>query len=182
MKRFLALALSMLMILGVLLAAGCNNNGDTSTTKAPSNGSSSSSSSSSSSESSSSNNGGNGEFDPTKKMPGYEDVDFGDKTFVIIGADGVSDGFNTAKEIYIQPDNEAPDAIDLAVDQRNKLIEQLYNCTIQGETAESPGTDASQNVLKGGNEISIYNQKHQSTNNRSRGRQFADHWANFTGL
>ena len=161
MKRILALALSMIMILGVLLMAGCNNDNTDSTTKAPNNGSSSSSSSSSSGSESSSSGGGTIPTDPaTQKMPGYEDVDFGGKVFVIIGADGVSDGFNTAKEIYIQPDNESPDAIDLAVDQRNKTIELLYNCTIQGETVESPGNDASQNVLKGGNEISLYNQKY----------------------
>ena len=132
MKRFLALALSMIMILGVLLMAGCNNDNTDSTTKAPGS-SSSSSSSSSGSESSSSDNGGNPNFDPTtQKMPGYEDVDFGGKVFVIVGDDGLDDGCNTAKEIYIQKDNLNPDAIDLAVDQRNKKIELLYNCVIQG--------------------------------------------------
>ena len=162
MKRFLALALSMLMILGVLLMAGCNDETPTNTTKAPQSSSSSTSSNGDSTSSSeSSSNGGNSiEFDPTKKMPGYEDVDFGGKVFVIIGADGVSDGFNTAKEIYIQEDNESPDAIDLAVDQRNKLIEQLYNCTIKGVTHDSPGNQAQNNVLQGGDEISLYNQKY----------------------
>lgn len=164
MKRLLALVLSLMMVLGVLLMAGCNNTGDSQT---------SSSSSSSNSSSSSSNNGDStddttsssedpnkGDFDPTKKMPGYEDIDFGGKVFVIIGADGESDGFNTAKEIYLQETNEDPDSLDYAVDQRNKLIEQLYNCTIQGVTHESPGQQAQQNVMYGGVEISLYNQKY----------------------
>ena len=165
MKRFLALALSMLMILGVLLAAGCDDGTGIptdNTTKAPQNSQSTSSSNADSTGSSESS--GNGAdldvFDPTKKMPGYEDVDFGGKVFVIVGDDGADDGCNTAKEIYIQKDNDSPDAIDLAIDQRNKLIEQLYNCVIQGEATETPGGDASNNVLKGGNEISIFNDKY----------------------
>ena len=174
MKRILALALSMIMILGVLLTAGCNNDNTDSTTKAPQNSSDSSSSSSSSdSESTSSDNGGNpDDFDINKKMPGYEDVDFGGKVFVIVGDDGLDDGCNTAKEIYIQKDNLNPDAIDLAIDQRNKTIELLYNCVIQGETSETPGGDASQNVLKGGNEISIFNDKYGAASFATSGKVY----------
>jgi len=173
MKRFLALALSLVMILGVLLVAGCDNSNTDTTTKAPQQSSSSSSSSSSESEStSSSDNGGNEDFDPTKKMPGYEDVDFGGRTFVLIGADGEDDGYNTAKEIYIEPDNDSPDAIDLAVDERNRLIEALYNCTIQGEVVAAPATDAINNVLKGGNQIDIFNQKYAAASHATSGNVY----------
>lgn len=171
MKRLLAFALSLIMILGVLLMAGCNGDGNTDGT------SNSSSSSSSNSENAGNNNDGTTsssesestsgdnqppQFDITQKMPGYEDIDFGGRVFVMIGADGESDGFNTAKEIYLDPENEAPDAIDLAVDQRNKAIERLYNCTIQGEVSASPATEATNNVLMGGNPIDIFNQKYAS--------------------
>ena len=170
MKRFLALALSLVMILGVLLVAGCNNDDTTSTTtKAPTQ----SSTTGSTSESTTESTGDDGDvFDPTKKMPGYEDVDFGGRTFVLIGADGESDGYNTAKEIYIEEDNENPDAIDLAVDQRNRLIETLYNCTIQGEVVESPATDALNNVLKGGNQIDIFNQKYAAASHATSGKVY----------
>ena len=161
MKRFLALALSMLMILSVLLMAGCDNNGDNSTSGSQSSSSSSSSSDTGSSDgTTSSSEDTKPQFDITKKMPGYEDIDFGGKVFVIIGADGESDGFNTAKEIYLQETNEDPDSLDYAVDQRNKAIEQLYNCTIKGVTSDEPGKQAQQNVLQDGVEISLYNQKY----------------------
>ena len=176
MKRLLALALSLVMILGVLLMAGCNDNTDsTNTTNPPSSSSSSASENAGnngSSSSSSDDNGSEPEFDEKKKMPGYENIDFGGRTFVIIGADGESDGFNTAKEIYLDPTNENPDAIDLAVDKRNKLIEALYNCTIQGEVVESPATDANNNVLKGGNPIDIFNQKYASITLGSGGKAY----------
>ena len=170
MKRFLALALALIMALGVLLMAGCDNNSNDNSTKAPQNGSSSSSSSSSSSEASSTEDPN--AFDPEKKMTGYEDIDFGGKTFVIVGADGVNDGFNTAKEIYLQEDNDNPDAIDIAVDERNKLIEALYNCTIKGVTSESPGGDANDNKMYGGTEISLYNSKYAAASFATGGKVY----------
>ena len=119
MKRLLALALSLIMVLGVLLMAGCN---DTTTPAGTSSSTSKSENADNTGDSTTESSGGNNNnvFDPTKKMPGYEDIDFGGRVFVMIGADGESDGFNTAKEIYLDPENEAPDAIDLAVDSRNK--------------------------------------------------------------
>lgn len=179
MKRLLALALSLVMILGVLLMAGCNGDGNDGTSSSSSSSSSNSenagnngTTSSSASSSESDNGGNNGDFDITKKMPGYEDIDFGGRVFVMIGADGESDGFNTAKEIYLDPENESPDAIDLAVDQRNKTIEKLYNCTIQGEVSASPATEATNNVLMGGKQIDIYNQKYASVSFGTSGKVY----------
>ena len=187
MKRLLALALSLVMILGVLLMAGCNNdpvdgssNSSSSSSSASENAGSTSSSDNDGSTSSSDNDGSTSssdkgdddEFNESKKMPGYENIDFGGRTFVIIGADGESDGFNTAKEIYLDPKNENPDAIDLAVDKRNKLIEAHYNCIIQGEVVDSPATDANNNVLKGGKPIDIFNQKYASITLGSGGKAY----------
>lgn len=161
MKRLLALALSLIMVLGVLLMAGCN---DTNTPAGTSSSTSKSENADNTGDSTTESSGGNNNnvFDPTKKMPGYEDIDFGGRVFVMIGADGEDDGFNTAKEIYLDPENESPDAVDLAVDQRNQLIEALYNCTIEGYVSASPATEATQNVLMGGKQIDFYNQKYAS--------------------
>ena len=86
------------------------------------------------------------------KLPGYTDIDFGGRTFTIVGADGESDGFNSAKEIY----SEEADSISLAVRERNMKIEQLYNCTIVGAASVNPAEDAMTGVMVGGNSIDLY--------------------------
>ena len=86
------------------------------------------------------------------KLPGYTDIDFGGKTFTIVGADGESDGFNSAKEIY----SEEADSISLAVRERNMKIEQLYNCKIIGVASASPSADVLAGVMVGGNSIDLY--------------------------
>ena len=88
----------------------------------------------------------------TGKTPGYTDVDFGGRTFTIVGADGESDGFNSAKEIY----SEEADSVSLAVRERNLKIEQLYNCKIVGVASTSPAVDVLTGVMVGGNSIDLY--------------------------
>ena len=70
------------------------------------------------------------------KLAGFEDVDFGGKTFVIAGDDGESDGFNSCEEIY----SEEADAISVAVRNRNLIMQKLYNCNIELHTSENPYT------------------------------------------
>ena len=191
MKRFLALALSFLMLLGMLLMAGCDNTDEDTTTKPQS--SSSSTPKTEESTSSSSDNGGEdnttsssdngGEenttsssdsdvvdppFNPDNptKMPGYLDIDFGGRTFVIVGNHGDDDGHDAATEIYMDEEDadDQDNPISLAVDQRNQLIETLYNCTIKGAKADSPAGDASKNVLVDGtDQIDLFNAKYSST-------------------
>ena len=153
MKRFLALALSLLMILGVLLMAGCDTDTSKNTTGS-SNKPSGTSSSSSSSSSTTSSSEDDKPVQPTgkEKMPGYEDVDFGGATFTIVGADGESDGFNSAKEIY----SEESDAISVAVRERNQWIESLYNCTIKGVASPTPASDAMTEVTSNLHTIDLY--------------------------
>ena len=106
MKRFLALALSLLMILGVLLMAGCNNNNNNST---PTTGNKPVTPGTTAGTPGTDGTTG-GDIpttptnDPYQKMPGYDDITFGGRVFTLVGADGESDGFNSAKEIYSEYD------------------------------------------------------------------------------
>ena len=135
MKRFMALALSVLMILCVLLMAGCNGDSGKNTTASSKKPSGTTGTSGSTTESTP--QGGDGELNFYDKMPGYEDISFGGETFIIYGCDGEADGFNSAKEIY----SDEADAISVAVRERNALIESLYDCVIKGESRAAPGTD-----------------------------------------
>ena len=153
MKRFLALALSVLMILAVLLMAGCNDSSSSNTTtKKPAG-------------PSAGTNGGNdategttgGTIDPAQptgyeKLAGYEDISFGGRTFTLIGCDGEADGFNSAKEIY----SEESDAISVAVRERNDIIESLYDCKIKGLSSPTPAGDAMTEVTSNQHSIDIY--------------------------
>ena len=155
MKRFLALALSVLMILAVLLMAGCNDSSSSSsTTKKPA-----------PAGTTSGTTGGNdvtegttgGTIDPSQptgyeKLAGYEDISFGGRTFTLIGCDGEADGFNSAKEIY----SEESDAISVAVRERNDIIESLYDCTIKGLSSPTPAGDAMTEVTSNQHSIDIY--------------------------
>lgn len=153
MKRFLALALSLLMILGVLLMAGCNNNStSSSTTKKP--GGNSTTGNNSGADATDDTTEGGSDIEPTgyEKLAGYEDISFGGRTFTLIGCDGEADGFNSAKEIY----SEESDAISVAVRERNDIIESLYDCTIKGLSSPSPAGDAMTEVTSNQHSIDIY--------------------------
>ena len=54
-------------------------------------------------------------FDGYTKLPGYEDIDFGGRTFVICGGIETTDVMNTDQEIY----SDETDAIHTAVRERN---------------------------------------------------------------
>ena len=152
MKRFLALALSLLMILSVLLMAGCNNNnGDSTTTKKPASGTTTAGNGGDEEETTG-GSGDTGDLNPYEKLPGYEDISFGGRTFKLIGADGESDGFNSAKEIY----SEESDAISVAVRERNELVEDLYDCTINGVASADPAKATSDEVTSNQHSIDIY--------------------------
>ena len=151
MKRFLALALSVLMILCVLLMAGCNGNTD----DTPTTGNKKPVSSTTDPNGGEDTTGGgtsSSTTDPYSKLPGYEDISFGGRTFVLVGADGESDGFNSAKEIY----SEESDAISVAVRERNDLIEAYYDCTIKGLSVASPSESASADINGNQHTIDIY--------------------------
>ena len=155
MKRFLALALSLLMILSVLLMAGCNSDTSKNTTTG----------SNKPQDTTGTTTGGNegpGEnTEPTEltgeeKLKGYEDVTFGGEKFVIVGDDGEDDGYNTAKEIY----SEESDAISVAVRKRNMVIEALYDCKIELMTVANTGEAISADINGNQHTIDVYVNKY----------------------
>ena len=169
MKRFLALALSLLMILGVLLMAGCNNNStSSSTTKKP--GGNSTTGNNGGADATDDTTEGGSDFEPTgyEKLAGYEDISFGGRTFTLIGCDGEADGFNSAKEIY----SEESDAISVAVRERNDIIESLYDCTIKGLSSPSPAGDAMTEVTSNQHSIDIYTHHYAITGTAEGGKVY----------
>ena len=70
-------------------------------------------------------------FDGYSKLPGYEDVDFGGRVFTL-GLHG--DG----NEIMFY--NEGTNVRDVAVRERNVLVEKLYNCKIEFNISASPAS------------------------------------------
>ena len=171
MKRFLALALSIVMVLSVCLLAGCSGNTETTdsskkTETSATTGTTANQGGNTSDGTTSANQGGATETttettttetedttpDGYKKLAGYEDIDFGGKTFVIAAADGSSDGFNTAKEVY----SEESDAISVAVRERNLIMKQLYNCNIELNSSDGPAGLAMNEVTSNQHTIDFY--------------------------
>ena len=172
MKRFLALALAMLMVLSVCMIAGCGETETTETTTANKQNTETTTNGNAGNEGTTTNggadnetttNGGNEETTTTEdtadttpagygKLAGYEDIDFGGKTFVIAGADGSSDGFNTCKEVY----SEEADAISVAVRNRNLIMKQLYNCNIELHSSDGPASAAMNEVTSNQHTIDLY--------------------------
>ena len=168
MKRFLALALCVVMILCALLMAGCNNDPADNTTASKKPTGTTSGSTAGSDDTSSSDEDPDVPAEPTgyEKAPGYEDLTFGDAVFTIIGCDGEADGFNSAKEIY----SEESDAISVAVRDRNATIEALYNCTIKGEARANPATDAMTEVTSNQHTIDLFTHHYSITSMATDGK------------
>ena len=97
-------------------------------------------------------------FDGYSKLPGYEDVDFGGRVFVFaMLTDDGSNGGNH-KDIY----SDETDAIATAIRERNDVVSRLYNCTIELNSSESPGTIVSADVTGNMHTIDIYAQQYSS--------------------
>lgn len=171
MKRFLALALSLLMILGVLLMAGCNDSSSSSTTtKKPAGTTSGTTAGGNDATEGTTTGGGTEPTVPTgyEKLAGYEDISFGGRTFTLIGCDGEADGFNSAKEIY----SEESDAISVAVRERNDIIESYYDCTIKGLSSPTPAGDAMTEVTSNQHTIDIYTHHYSISGTASDGKVY----------
>lgn len=68
------------------------------------------------------------EWDGKTKLPGKEDVDFGGRTFIIATCDR-SDGYDTTNEIWVE--SLTNESYSDSVFERNKIMQELYNCTIK---------------------------------------------------
>ncbi|MBQ8495875.1 MAG: hypothetical protein IJ489_00265 [Clostridia bacterium] len=170
MKRFLALALALLMVFSVCMLAGCDKDQPDNTSDS----SKKTETSSSTSGTTDTTNGNDGTTDTTNgndgttdtttteteqtdppgygKLAGYEDIDFGGKTFVIAGSDGSTDGFDTCKEVY----SEEADAISVAVRNRNLIMKQHYNCNIELHSSDAPASAAMNEVTSNQHTIDLY--------------------------
>ena len=93
-------------------------------------------------------------FDGYTKLPGYEDVDFGGRTFTL----GLHDGGN---EIMFY--SEGTTVRDVAVRKRNDLMEQLYNCKIVFSITSSPATLVNADVTGNTHNIDYYMTQYPSS-------------------
>ncbi len=193
MKRFLALALALLMVFSVCMLAGCNKNDTPDNTsdsgKKPEQTTTSGTSGDAQQggdDETTTNGGGDEtttsegtttettsadiETDPPGygKLQGYEDIDFGGKTFVIAGATGENDGFDACQEIY----SEEADAISVAVRERNLIMQKLYNCNIQLHASEFPINDAMNEVTSNQHTIDFYNHKNGTGGTATSGNNY----------
>ena len=173
MKRLLAIILSFAMLLLVMLTAGCDGNNETTGTSGTSETTDTTSGSETKEpEQSTSDTGSSVEttgsddtsestgidwdsVDPFQKPYGFEDVDFGGTTFVIAAYIG-ADGWESNKEIY----SDGTDVVSVAVRQRNDIMSELYNCTIELNESESPATLAAADVTGNQHTIDMFAQKY----------------------
>ena len=173
MKRLLAILLSLSLLCLVVLAAACGDNPGDETTSGttPSEQTSGTTGSDSPDETTGSGEETSGTdettgstgpteldwdtMDPYAKPAGFEDVDFGGRTFVIAAYIG-ADGWESNKEIY----SDETDSISVAVRQRNQVMEELYNCTIQLNESEAPGALVTADISSGAHTIDMYCQKY----------------------
>ncbi len=172
MKRFLAIVLSLSMILVVCLMAGCGDDpaettGASSTTNTTAgSGSDNTSGTDTPGETTGSTDGTSdttestpdttAEPDGYSKPYGFENVDFGGATFTIAADDGVADGWEAAKEVY----SDGTDTISVAVRLRNDTMAKLYNCTIQVQAVSDPGSLAQADITGGQENIQLYTVKY----------------------
>ncbi len=194
MKRLLASLLALAMVLGVCLFAGCDGGNDetttnstkgttTSTTSASETTAATTTSGNDGTTETTTNNGGSTEttettteggpiieepWDGTTKLPGYENVDFRDKTFVFAGYAECADGFDSDREVY----SEDTDAIAVAVKERNQYIQLLYNCKIEFNGSETPQNLVSAEVTSGKHTIDLYAQKYAVMSSATSGTNY----------
>lgn len=79
------------------------------------------------------------EWDGLTKLPGKEHVDFAGRVFFIASADN-SDGYDTTPEVWVE--SLTGSAYNDSVYERNKIMQELYNCTIKVDKNGQDGFDA----------------------------------------
>ncbi len=185
MKRLLASVLALAMVLGVCLFAGCDDKPADTTTKKPDTVETTTGDKTTTEPTNPIDTTTNGDeptdtttepdgpIEPEKwigqtRLPGYEDIDFRGKTFVIAGYTGSADGFDNVREIY----SEDTDSIAVAVKERNGFIQQLYNCTIEVNGSDSPGGLVSAEVTSGKHTIDIYASKYSVGQSATSGNNY----------
>lgn len=93
-------------------------------------------------------------FDGYSKLPGYEDVDFGGRVFLV----GLLEGVDSIS-FY----SEDMDSISVSVRERNALVEKLYNCKIETDRSANPYAAATADVTGNVHRIDLYMSQSPST-------------------
>ena len=145
MKRIITLLLAVVMLAGVVaFAVACGGGGQNETTTTPktttqgttTNNGGASTTTNNGGASTTTNNGGAGtttepvvvDWDGKTKYPGKLDVDFGGRTFIIASRND-GQGYDTTPEVWVETITN--DSYNDSVFERNKLMNELYNCTIE---------------------------------------------------
>lgn len=177
MKRFLALTLAFVMVLGVCLTAGCDKQPADTTTEKPADPVQTTTGEKTPTDTTAQDNPSetttSGEDTPVEttdtsetepdtpiitewdgytRLAGFENIDFRGETFVIAGRTTDDVSFPTDIEIY----TTETDSISTAVRDRNATIEKLYNCVIEVNSSESPGSLVNAEVTSGKQTIDMY--------------------------
>ena len=71
---------------------------------------------------------GEPEWNGMTKLKGYESIDFGGRTFIIASRND-GQGYDTTPEVWVETITN--DSYNDSVFERNKLMKELYNCTIE---------------------------------------------------
>ena len=71
---------------------------------------------------------GEPEWNGMTKLKGYESIDFGGRTFIIASRND-GQGYDTTSEVWVETITN--DSYNDSVFERNKLMNELYNCTIE---------------------------------------------------
>ena len=71
---------------------------------------------------------GEPEWNGMTKLKGYESIDFGGRTFIIASRND-GQGYDTTPEVWVETITN--DSYNDSVFERNKLMNELYNCTIE---------------------------------------------------
>ena len=129
MKRIITLLLAVAMLAGVImLSVACTKDPGVTTTDS---GKSTEGTTTKGNAAGTTTTGGEEpvvEWDGKTKLPGKENVDFGGRTFFIASCDQ-NDGYDTTNEVWVEAlTNES---YNDSVFERNKIMQELYNCTIR---------------------------------------------------
>ncbi len=96
------------------------------------------------------------DWNGTTKLPGYENIDFGGRTFTIAVYQDAADGYDTYQDIY----SDGTDAVSVAVRDRNATMEALYNCKIATYATQNASSIAKADIGSGQSTFDIYASKY----------------------
>lgn len=107
----------------------------------------------------------------TEALPGYEDMTFHGKTFIFATEDEAGgDNWYTDDEVY--PSLDRTDAVSIAVRERNRLVEKLYDCKIDMVSAATPIDFAKADITSQKYTIDFYTSEYTSSSVATSGNNY----------